>query len=85
VEKERKVIMKRSGMSSGKYSNLHVKMKAMRANMYVLLKSNPTTYSSKLQWFPTVPQFAENWFNDSCLFTMINCNEQQLNSQDSKK
>jgi len=47
-------------------------MEYIAANMIVMLKMNPSEYGSKLQGFPTAPQFAKCWSDVVCFFTGIN-------------
>ena len=50
-DKERKRIMDTSWKFWGIYSAGQVKMESVAANFNVLLRANPTVYSSRLQWF----------------------------------
>jgi len=59
-------------------------MEWVTANLHVLVKINPTEYSSKLLGFPTVPWFAVCWSDLLCLFTETNRGERQLKYHDCK-
>jgi hypothetical protein len=46
-------------------------MEYIAANMIIMNKMNPTEYGSKLQGFPTAPQFAISPSDVGCLITGI--------------
>jgi len=78
VEKVRKMITRRSGMSWGIYCLLQLKTEWVRANLHVPLKLKPTSYSSRLYGILTLLQFPVSGSNVDCVFTGICSGEQQL-------